>query len=219
MLYEQFLYLRPPRAETAMEAKYLAGVNESEYFAQPKYNGSCTSLFLKGREHHRLFNRHGEELTLQRPLNYLDLNDSADKWMVLCGEYMNKGKKGEDGNLFNHKFIIWDILVHQGVYLLGTTVDARILLLQELFGTSRAKVTGKDLTIYDHLIITEHPNIFLAPTYSANFQDVYNSVVPTDAYEGIVVKRRDAKLGMGLNEKNNAGWQFKVRKPTKNYNF
>jgi len=37
--------------------------------------------------------------------------------------------------------------------------------------------------------------------------------------EGFVLKKPSGKLESGLREKNNMGWQLKIRKPTKNYQY
>lgn len=216
--YNDFKYIYPPRPESAIAPDQLDEIGAG-WIAQPKYNGSCSVAFINGRKDSKLFNRTGEELSLQKSLNYLDLNDS-DKFMVLCGEYLNKNKKGEDGNFFNNKFIIWDILVWKGRYLIGETLEARLLILLELFGCSRALVesNGK-LGIYEHLLTTKVENIFLAPSYESYFKSLYESIVKTDLYEGLVLKNMTAKLQMGFKEKNNAAWQVKVRKATKNYSF
>ena len=81
------------------------------------------------------------------------------------------------------------------------------------------RVSGSKLEHFEHLCMTNHKNIFVAPTYNRNFQVLYNSIVDTDLYEGLVLKRADAKLTYGLSEKNNNGWQIKCRKPTKSYKF
>src|SRR5579859_6691628 len=139
--YNDFKYIYPPRPETAMDPALLDDTGPG-WIAQPKYNGSCAVVFINGRKDYRIYNRHAERLTLQKPISYTALND-CDKYMVLCGEYLNKNKIGEDHNVFNHKFIIWDILVWKGQYLIGQTFEQRLVLLHALFGTSRAFVTGK----------------------------------------------------------------------------
>jgi hypothetical protein len=48
---------------------------------------------------------------------------------------------------------------------------------------------------------------------------LYAQIVDTDLYEGLVLKRKTAKLTFGLVEKNTNTWQIKCRKPTKNYDF
>ena len=56
------------------------------------------------------------------------------KWMVINGEYLNKSKQDENRLTFNHKFVIFDILVYNSEYLVGETFQDRINLLDELYG-------------------------------------------------------------------------------------
>ncbi len=51
------------------------------------------------------------------------------------------------------------------------------------------------------------------------FRRLYDDLIKTDIYEGIVLKKASARLTYGFNEKNNSEWQLKCRKPNKNYNF
>jgi len=48
---------------------------------------------------------------------------------------------------------------------------------------------------------------------------LYEDLYETDLYEGLVLKKKNAKLTYGFQEKNNADWQIKCRKETKLYNF
>jgi len=215
--YDDFKYIYPPRAEAAIEPSMLDDLGFG-WIAQPKYNGSCSVVFVNGRNDYGIFNRHGERLTLQRPIQYTALNDS-DKYMVLCGEYLNKNKVGEDGIVFNHKFIIWDILVWKGEYLVGRTFEDRLTLLHTIFGTSRGYVTPGGIAMFDHLHATGVEDVFMAPSYQNYFKDLYEDVIQTDLYEGLVLKKAEAKLELGFREKNNTTWQVKARKPTKIYKF
>ena len=54
---------------------------------------------------------------------------------LVCGEYMNKGKNDITNKPLNHVFFIFDILVYNGEYLIGTTFEERIELLDKIFGT------------------------------------------------------------------------------------
>ena len=49
-------------------------------------------------------------------------------WMVLNFEYMNKSKKDENNETFNHKITIFDILVFDSNYMIGSTFENRINL-------------------------------------------------------------------------------------------
>ncbi|GEP97679.1 DNA ligase-like domain-containing protein [Chitinophaga cymbidii] len=215
--YSEFKYIYPPRPEAAITPALLSGLGAG-WIAQPKYNGSCAVLFINGNHEYKLFNRKNEELSLQNPIQYTSLNDS-EKYMVLCGEYLNKNKYGEDGRPFNHKFIIWDILVWKGHYLIGETFEKRLTLLYELFGGSRGFVSESDMVIFNHLLTTRVENVFMAPAYLDGFGELYQEITRTDLYEGLVLKKADARLEPGFRERNNHSWQIKARKPTLNYNF
>lgn len=216
--YNEFKYIYPPRPESAIDPKLLHEVGDG-WIAQPKFNGSCSILFINGRKEYKIYNRTAEELTLQKPINYTDLNDCDNKYMVLCGEYLNKNKRGEDGKPFNHKFIIWDILVWKGEYLIGSAFEDRLIILYKLFGNSRGHVTAGGIIMFNHLHTTNVENVFMAPAYSNGFKQLYDELVHTDLYEGLVLKKAAGKLELGFREKNNSGWQIKVRKGTKNYSF
>lgn len=215
--YNEFKYLYPPRPESSIPPEQLDQVSEG-YIAQPKYNGSCAIVFINGRIDFQLYNRYGSPLTKHQFIPYTQLNDS-DRYMVLCGEYLNKNKKGEDGLSFNHKFIIWDILVWQGRYLVGETFKSRLQILSNLFGTNQSLVTGNSLIMYEHLQTTHVQSVYVSPSYVNNFKSLYNEVISTELYEGIVLKRSGAKLEIGFKQRNNYTWQFKASKQTKNYAF
>jgi ATP dependent DNA ligase domain. len=215
--YKDFKYIYPPRPDAAISPDLLKNMGPG-WIAQPKYNGSCAVLFINGHRDYKIYNRKGEILTLQRPINYTSLND-GNKYMVLCGEYLNKSKNGEDGKPFNHKFVIWDILVWNGRYLIGETCENRLNILHQLFGTSRAHVSGTGMLMFNHLHTTHVEDVFMAPSYLRDFKALYDEIVETDLYEGLVLKKATAKLELGFREMNNTGWQVKARKTTKNYNF
>jgi hypothetical protein len=63
------------------------------------------------------------------------------------------------------------------------------------------------------------PDIYKVVNYQRDFVALYNKLIKVDMVEGFVMKRRNAKLDMMLGEKNNSGWQVKVRKPTASYRF
>lgn len=218
MKYNKYSYLFPPRPIQTTKNDQLDKYDNGEFIAQPKYNGTCCNVFISKDELH-VMNRHkGEIISNYSKIDFRGLH-SGEGWMVLCGEFLNKNKKGEDGNPFNLKFVIWDILVYESKYLLGYTTIERLNLLQQLFPCNRMVVGEDKFESYKHLCCTKYQNVYKSPTYINNFSDLYNSIVDTDLYEGLVLKRKHAKLTLGLNEKNNNDWQIKCRKPTKNYQF
>lgn len=215
--YLDFKYLYPPRPAETTHPSELSKYEGKGFIAQPKYNGTCCVVFMNENELH-VMNRHKSAISSN--YNHIDFRGmyKGKGWMVICGEFLNKNKRGENGEPFNLKFVIWDILVYDGVYLTGSTFENRQKLLSDLFPCLRMRV-GSGLETFDYLCFTNYAHIYRAPLFDSNFTKLFNEIVKTDLYEGIVLKRRDAKLLYGLSERNNNDWQIKCRKPTKLYKF
>jgi len=216
--YEKYSYLFPPRPEETTSNTELYKYDNGDFIAQPKYNGTCCVVFISESEI-IVMNRHKTKITS----DYSDIDfrglHRGSGWLVLCGEFLNKNKKGEDGKSFNLKFVIWDILVYESQYLIGSTIVERLDLLEKLYPCTKIAVSETQMTVLKHACFTSYKNVYRAPTYASKFDVLYNQIVNTDLYEGLVIKRKTAKLTIGLVEKNNNGWQIKCRKPTKNYDF
>ena len=215
--FQSYTYLYPPRPEHTTHPNQLGKYDNDKFIAQPKYNGTCCNVFISEDEV-VVMNRHKGKISSDySKIDFKGLHRGTG-WIVLSGEFLNKNKKGENGKPFNLKFVIWDILVYQGDYLIGSTFEDRVKLLDELYPCYKMRV-GDDFENYKHLCFTNSDNVYRAPNYYANFELLFHDLAKTDLYEGVVLKRRDGKLTYGLTEKNNHGWQIKSRKPTKNYDF
>lgn len=216
--YPEYKFLYPPRPEHKISEDQVSKYDNNEFIAQPKYNGSCSMIFMNDKGFLKIMNRHTElSLVKEKEMDFLGAY-RGEGFIALAGELLNKNKKGEDGNPFNQKFIIWDILVYNGIYLVGWTTEKRLVLLETLYPCNRIQV-GKDHTIemYNHICCTGIKGIYKAPTYLSGFSELYKDLVKTDLYEGLLLKRKHAELSYGYNEKNNTYWQIKVRRSTKNY--
>ena len=112
-------------------------------------------------------------------------------------------------SLFN-KFVIFDILVNAGDYLIGKTFEQRIKLLDEMFGQNECE---KDY------LFGISDNVYRVKSYENNFNMLFDKLTPIDLIEGLVLKRKNARLEMGNTELNNTKSQIKARKPTLNYKF
>ena len=223
MKYESFKkngYIFPPRPEYKCPAADLDKYDNGQYIAMPKYDGSCCVVFTNGTEL-EVYNRHKERLSLLSNYKDIDFRGLAQtsNWFVYAGEYLNKSKYGETGVKENNKFVIWDVLVWDGKYLVGSTLTERLDLLESIFPCKRAIVTDKAMEVYDHLCCTTLNGIYKAPAYLGNFEELYKNIVKTQIYEGVVLKKKDSKLGFGMQELNNTDWQLKVRRESKNYAF
>lgn len=222
--YESFKkngFTYPPRCEYKCPAADLNKYDNGQYLAQPKYNGSAAIVFTNGREC-LVYNRHRELLALLSNFKEIEFRRLAQSknWFVYAGEYLNKSKYGETGVKERNKFVIWDILVWDGNYLIGSTLTERLDLLENVFPCQRAIVGAKTgVEMYDHLCCTPLNGIYKAPTYMSNFTELYKQIVKVDLYEGLVLKKKDSKLTFGMQELNNHDWQVKCRKETRNYAF
>lgn len=207
--YLNFQYFYPPRPENKILPSSIKDLDNGIWLAQPKLNGSCTELYISDNDV-KVFNRHKEPLSKFKILKseVLALN-KGNGWMVLCGEYMNKSKKNRSGKVWNDKFVIWDILVYNGEYLIGTTFEERVKLLDNLFGKEE----------YDEYLYKISENVYRVKTFEVAFEQLYNDIITVDMLEGWVFKKRKGALEKGMREKNNVAIQVKVRKETKNYSF
>ncbi len=204
--YQSFQYIYPPRPKNPIPPSDLKIWDNRMMIAQPKINGSNCTIYMDGKEIY-IFNRHGQRLTgFDIPKDEVMNLYRGKGWMVLNGEYTNKGKSN-DGHTFQNKFCLFDILVKDSKYLIGTTFEQRINTICEIYGES------------DNTLNQISDNIFMVKTYRSNFVETYEKLIKNDLMEGLVLKRKSAKLEIGSSENNNSKSQVKVRKPTKNYKF
>jgi hypothetical protein len=216
--YLNFNYIYPPRPEFKIPPKELDTFDTGEYVVQPKYNGTCCIVFTNGTEVY-VYNRHKQPMAWYSPdIDFKGLAQS-NQWYVYTGEYLNKGKLGENGNKEKDKFIIWDILVWANQYLIGDDLLTRINLLEETYPCQRAKISEDGLEMYEHLCHTNLNGIYKAPSYMNGFLKLFEDISKTDLYEGLVLKKIESKLSYGFQMLNNHDWQIKCRKPTKVYHF
>lgn len=212
MKYNRYSYIYPPRPKNAIPSKDIRIWDNGMMLGQPKLNGSNCTIYINNDTIH-VMNRHHQRLTNFR-LNKDELfklyEPCQKEWLVINGEYMNKSKFDEKGLVFNHKFVIFDLLVYNSDHLIGSTFEERVRLLDSLY-------ENKDCDKEYLFQITD--NIYRVKTYEDNFVEVYNKLTKIDMIEGLVMKRKLAKLELGLTENNNTKSQVKARKSTKNYKF
>jgi len=211
MKYASFRYIFPPRPKNPIPNTELSFWDNGSLIAQPKLNGSNCLIFTNGVKHIAM-NRHNGRLTnfQLKDDEIKELYKGTGGWTILNGEYLNKNKQDENRKAFNHKFVIFDILVNDGDYLVGKTFEERITLLDTMFGQKECE---KDY-LYG---ISE--NVYRVKSYQNQFNMLYDTLTPIDLIEGLVLKRKTARLEMGTSELNNVKSQIKCRKETKNYKY
>ena len=211
MKYASFRYIFPPRPKNPIPNTELSFWDNGSLIAQPKLNGSNCLIFTNG-EKHIVMNRHNGRLTnfQLKDDEIKELYKGTGGWTILNGEYLNKNKQDENRKAFNHKFVIFDILVNDGDYLVGKTFEERIKLLDTMFGQNECEKSY----LYG---ISE--NVYRVKSYENQFNMLYDTLTPIDLIEGLVLKRKTARLEMGTSELNNVKSQIKCRKTTLNYKY
>ena len=206
-----YRYIYPPRPKNAIPDSELDFWDDDSLIAQPKLNGSNCLIFTNGVKS-VVMNRHNQRLTNFRLSDeeVKDIYRGSGGWTVLNGEYMNKNKSDETRQPFKDKFVIFDILALDGEYLVGKTFQERVQILDNIYG----QVDSEKEYLYN---ITT--NVYRVKSYLNGFKDLFDKLTPIDMIEGLVMKRKSARLEMGTSELNNVKSQLKCRKATKNYRY
>ena len=212
MKYNSFRYIYPPRPKNAIPDSDLDFWDNGSLIGQPKMNGSNCVFFTNG-EKVMMMNRHSQYLTnvsISKEEILGLFRGEIGNWMVINGEYLNKSKQDENNLTFNHKFVIFDILVYNSEYLIGNTFQERINLLDELYGQNDSEKS---------YLYSISDNVYRVKSFEKGFKSLFDELTKIDMVEGLVLKRKNAKLEAGNTENNNTKSQLKARKATKNYKF
>jgi hypothetical protein len=211
--FESFRMLYPPRPGGAIRPDTIGRYRG--FWAQYKYNDirnlayvfpdGDVKFFTRHREPHRLY-----QLTdaMRKAIRSLGLPLGA--FHVLDGGLLyGKGASVRD------RLIVWDALVLDGRYLIGTTFAERYRELAARLGNpvEPERETGWELA----LRVNSH--VWLAPVFTESLAERYASRIHLTEIEGLVLKNPGARLERALREENNGTWQIRVRKPHANYEF
>jgi ATP-dependent DNA ligase len=204
-------YIYPPRAENKIAPESLPEFEEmGKFLAEPKLNGSSMQIYFSdGGKEMKLMTRHKTPIECKMDKEELSKLYRGPGEMILCGEYMNKSKKDEDGKTWNQKYVIWDIIMFQGRHLLNTTFEERQYLLIALYHLNPVK----------KLLHQISENCFMVDFIKTGFLEIYKEITKYDMYEGLVLKKKSGKLENGTTANNNNRTQIKCRKGSKNYIF
>ena len=211
MKYPKYRYIFPPRPKNVVPQSELFSWDNGSMISQPKLNGSNATIYTNGVDVFTM-NRHGDRLTRVeiKSEEILSLYKGTGGWSAFNGEYMNKSKYDENKKVFNHKFVIFDILINDGDYLIGKTVEQRIRLLDEMFGQNDSE---------KEYLYSVSDNIYRVKSYENEFNMLFDNFIKVDMLDGLVLKRKNARLETSGSELNNTKMAIKCRKPTLNYKF
>lgn len=207
----------PPRPHISIPPKTLESYEKKGFIGQLKFNGTRTLVELVPGGEIKLWTRHREphkayKLSDGLRKNLMELHESFDckEYIVIDGELMHNKTKG-----LKNTFIAFDLLVHEGNYLIGVPMLERYQHLAEMLGEPNnwEDTTGKKIAIR----VREH--LWLAETFMFDLKSNFNRAIEMDEIEGLVLKKPNAVLEYGHSEKNNTKWQLRCRKPHKNYQY
>lgn len=213
MKYDDKYYF-PPRPKNAVPERMLKTYSNNRFLAEPKLNGSNASIYTNGKII-KVYNRHNGTLTNYRLDSEYILNLYNDMkckgWLVLNGEYLNKSQTGSGRRKFNHELVLFDILVYNDEYLVGTTFEYRYDLLKSLVNWKQHE--------QEKYLWSYNDKIHLVKAIKGGASEIWEAVKDINIFEGVVLKKCDGKLELGRRENNTSGSQIKIRKATKNYEY
>jgi hypothetical protein len=206
MDYSDYQYLWPPRPEKAVPVSSIGFMaSMGGYGAQVKKNGTCTVIFARGKE--VIFKtRHGEDgnhkAWTPKPEHIKFFQSKGDKWNVWVAELIHSKTPHIKDQLY-----IFDKIVHEGVQLVGKTFMERMDILHADW--KPLKDEGDQIRV--------GPHVSVAKVFTEDFLEIWKTLKPED--EGLVFKRKTAKLERCMKQTSNNSWQVKCRRPHTNYSF
>lgn len=207
MRYDGYRYLWPPRPEKSAPPALIHFYERRGWVAQVKKNGTCTVVFSCA-DVVTFKTRHDEDHKAWQPLpEHHSFFAGRTGWNVYVGELLHS--KGP--HLKNHLYL-FDILVSDGVELIGKSFVARQDILQARFPTAVTDITGSRAGIGARRI-TEH----ISHASLVNPAKTWARLGDLD--EGVVFKDPRALLQPCVAQTANGSWQVKIRRPHTNYSF
>lgn len=209
--FDEFRPIYPPRPELNINPATLGRYRG--FIAQYKYNDFRALLYILPDGSISLLNRY-------RQLMRYVMSDAMKKaiqairvkpgyFYVFDGGLMIRAGKVRD------RLILWDILVHENEYLVGTTYRDRYRLLFQIMGEPNRfeRETGHKVALQVNRYV------WIAHSFTDQFEERYRSAIVLDEIEGLVLKNPAGRLEQGIFEHNNGSWMIRVRKPSALYTF
>lgn len=221
-------YIFPPRTKICFPRNDATFLKGDHWIAQYKYNDSRCLVKLCPDGTIELWNRHAERFRAYRAPPEL-LQQAQEVFQALgCNTYsiLDGGLLDQKHPAIKNKIVIWDIIVHNGTHLLGTTYSQRYSKIfdvskeetQEYIDKSgRVFQIGRNIT-QDVFMPVNNPQ--------ADWQNMWEDIDAINRYypnnpliEGLVYKNLNGVLQMGYKEENNTDWSYKSRVKTGRHNF
>lgn len=206
MDFKEWRYLYPPRPESAVTCDLITMYEQDGWVGQYKKNGTCAVIGVGPGHSFEWMNRHRANLKwtpTEQIQGMLWEIFGSRAWTVLIGELLHSKVKG-----IRNKLYLFDYVVLEGEYQLGTTFRERTKILRERFEPYVQGESGSHWLADDGL--------WLAKTLGSDLEIMFRGIdKPED--EGLVLKDPNGKLGDCDRQNTNGHWQVKVRHPKKNF--
>jgi hypothetical protein len=227
-------YIYPPRATTALpygeNGEGLAVLAGRGWLAQLKYNDTHVVLDYDGPNFIKAWDRHAKVPVYDFENLRADLDQLGQKlvpWGGGTGRYLlDGGLLHSKHAAIKHVLVIWDILVQNGVHLLGTTYAERHHDLGYLCTMNRYVFKGHDLGALITPRIFRPDNFCPGPRGEINeWQRAWaivqsiNEDYDTPLLEGLLIKNPRGVLKHGFTERNNGEWLTRCRVKTGRHAF
>lgn len=205
--FTSYMYIEPPRPENVVMPGSLGKYEKLKWVAQVKKNGTRSVVFVppKGQEPFAK-TRHPEDpehkawpgFSAKSVHQFKKMQD--DKWHVFDTELMHSKGFGIRDTHYIH-----DVLVFEGVYLLGKSMIERQEILHECFDVKKHQQTQS------HYVIDS--NTWVARNHRMGFRKLFDNLKEED--EGLVLKN---PRGL-LTTRHNSYWMAKCRRAHENFGF
>jgi len=211
VIYNHFSYLYPPRPEKLIAPTNLAQIEALGWWAQAKLNGTCCTLYVTPERKTVAVGRHGpgNHLAWQPGPQwdaFVETLPVVGGWWVFVGELLHSKVRGGPRDTV----YLFDMLVSDSQYLLGSKYRQRYEMLQELCDFTEPDADN------NYRVVT--PGVWLASNRTSGFGKLFSA--PSEPIvEGLVFKNPDAALLTCAHATNNQGWQIKCRYAKANLSF
>jgi hypothetical protein len=190
--------------------------DSGEWVAQYKYNGTHIVLRVSPEGEVSILTRHGTppklfSLSRSHREQILDLNIEKGKEYWFAGELLDHKTKSPQ---YKKKIVLFDIL-QAGRYLMRKPNQmGRLELLDSI-----CQPDPSNLEPTNGIAFQISPDIWMAPTWDADFVSHFERFIHLDEVEGLVLRKRLSALDNFGTKEYEVSWLLRCRKPHAGGNY
>lgn len=216
MKYEKFKYIFPQIPNKKLRPQGLAQYDNGEHLLTPAYQGLPCVIFTNGFEL-MVYDQNGKILRdVSQSIDFRKLSKSKN-WFVYSGLYCSKFKNVE--LKYEHdRFVITDVLVWDGEYLVGSTLLERLSLLDHAFEFNATLIIDTFAETFKYIYCTEITGVFKAKYYTENFSNLFHQIKEAH-YTGVILHKKENELADSFKRRNNRNDQILCTSKFNFFNF